>query len=236
MIELHGNITPNPQKVVILLEELGVPYRIVGYDLLAGAHFTPEFARINPNFKVPAIVDHAPAVGGEPIAVFESCAILQYLADKEGRFLPSDPRGRSAVTQWLFWQAAGLGPMLGQAGHFLRYAPEQIEYAIKRYTNEGTRLLRVMEARLQDNEFLAGDYSIADIACWPWITAGAGDLSDFPAIARWKETLDERPAYARVLHGDAAIPPEMLKKRMRLTPEQWSNAFGERLLEAPCQQ
>lgn len=232
MIELHGNRTPNPQKIVILLEELGVEYQIIDYDLLGGDQLSPQFSGLNPNRKVPVLVDTAPADGGEPLAVFESCAILQYLAEKAGRFMPAAPRGKCAVLQWLFWQAAGLGPMMGQAGHFLRYAPEPVEYAISRYTNEVGRLLNVMEGRLREAECLAGDYSIADMACWPWINVGVPDLAGFPAIAAWHARLAARPAYQRVISGDAAIPSEMLKERMNLTPEQWSISFGQRMIEA----
>ena len=232
MIELHGNRTPNPQKVVIFLEEAGLDYRIVNYNLLAGEHLGVSFRQINPNHKVPAIVDLDPADGSGPLTIFESCAILQYLANKTGRFVPADPRGLSQVNQWLIWQAAGLGPMLGQAGHFLRYAPERVEYAIARYSNEANRLLNVMESRLREAEFLAGDYSIADMACWPWINATSLDLDAVPAIGRWRSTLSARPAYRQVLSGEASIPPEMLQDRMTLTPEQWSAAFGERMLDA----
>ena len=168
MIDLFFWTTPNGYKVTIMLAEVGLPYRVVPIDITAGDQFKPEFLAISPNNKIPAIVDDD-GPDAEPIAVFESGAILLYLAEKTGRFLPSSARARMEVIQWLMFQMGGVGPMLGQAHHFRRYAPEQIAYAVDRYTNEAARLYRVIDRRLADHEYLAGEYSIADIATFPWI-------------------------------------------------------------------
>ena len=198
MIDLYFYPSPNGLKIAMMLEECGLPYRIVEVDILRGAQFTPEFLRISPNNRIPAIVDTA-APGG-PVSVFESGAILQYLADKSGQLLPEDPRGRYDVLQWLYWQVAGLGPMAGQAHHFRAFAPEIVPYGIKRYTDEVNRLYGVMDRRLADRPFLAGEYSIADIACWPWIVPHerqGQSLVDFPQVRRWFEAIRERPAVRR---------------------------------------
>ncbi len=200
MIDLHYWPTPNGRKITIFLEETGLPYRIVPVDITRGQQFSAEFLAISPNNRMPAIVDHTPKGGGEPISVFESGAILLYLAEKTGQFLPQDTRGRYEVLQWLFWQMGGLGPMAGQAHHFRGYAPEKIEYAIARYTDEVNRLYGVMDRRLSDREFLAGEYSIADMAAWPWIvpwkTQGQ-TMDDFPNLKRWFETISEREPVKR---------------------------------------
>src|SRR5581483_2046296 len=170
MIELFYWPTPNGHKITLFLEEAAIPYRITRVDIGAGAQFAPEFLAISPNNRMPAIVDHAPADGGAPISVFESGAILLYLAEKTRKFLPQDIRGRVACTEWLFWQMAGQGPMTGQYGHFIAYAPEKIPYAIDRYTREVSRLLGVLDTRLEHRDYLCGsDYTIADMACYPWI-------------------------------------------------------------------
>lgn len=237
MIDLHYVATANGLKVAIMLQEAGLDYRVINYDLFAGAHLTAQFKRINPNNKLPAIVDHAPADGGGPLPVFESGAILLYLAEKTGRFLPADMRGRSAALQWLFWQMAGLGPMHGQAHHFLRYAPERYEYPSTRYANEARRLIKVLQFRLEQAEYLAGDaYSIADMAAWPWV-GGAElidiDIAEYPELAAWAARVGERPAVQAAVAGrETAVPPEYMQKRAVLTPEQWSNMFGENLLAA----
>ncbi len=200
MIDLHYWPTPNGWKVTILLEELALPYRVVPVNIGRGEQFRPEFLAISPNNRMPAIVDHSPADGGAPLSVFESGAILLYLAEKTGRFLPADVRGRFEVIQWLMWQMGGLGPMLGQAHHFRQYAPEQIPYAVDRYTNEANRLYGVMDRRLAGREFLAGAYSIADMACWPWTVPYKRQgqaLEDFPNVKRWFETMEARPAVQR---------------------------------------
>lgn len=200
MIDLHYWPTPNGWKVSIMLEELGLPYRIVPVNIGRGEQFKPEFLAISPNNRMPAIVDHEPPGGGPAVSIFESGAILQYLAEKTGRFIPTEVRGRFEVMQWLFWQMGGLGPMAGQAHHFRQYAPEKIPYAIDRYTREVARLYGVMNKRLEDREFLAGDYSIADMACWPWVVPyerQGQKLEDFPNLARWFELVKARPAVQR---------------------------------------
>jgi GST-like protein len=235
MIDLHFVATPNGQKISIVLEELGLPYRLIDYDIFEGEQHTPEFGKINPNHKLPAIVDHDPAFGGGPHTVFESGAILQYLAEKTGRLLPADPRQRSVALQWLTWQVAGLGPMGGQAAHFMRYAPVKIDYAIERYAKEVGRLMTVLERRLGEAPFLAGDeYSIADIAVWPGRSAGgAADLlARYPNTGRWHALIAQRPAVIRGREADRAIPDKYLQRQAKLTPDQWSNMFGERMLSA----
>ncbi|WP_294645853.1 glutathione S-transferase family protein [uncultured Aureimonas sp.] len=226
-IELHYWPTPNGWKVSILLEELGVPYDLKLVNIGAGDQFKPEFLAISPNNRMPAIVDPE-GPGGQPISVFESGAILQYLARKFGRFYPTDERRRVAVDEWLFWQVGGLGPMAGQAHHFRQYAPEKIAYGIDRYTNEVNRLYGVMNKRLQDREFLADEYSIADMACVGWIVPHKNqgqDLDDFPNLKRWFETLNARPAVEKGL----AVGKE---ERERLNLAQDKNAqsvlFGQR--------
>lgn len=233
MIDLHFTPTPNAQKITIALEELGLPYRVIGYDIFEGDHLTAEFGRINPNHKLPAIVDHEPAFGGGPHAVFESGAILQYLAEKTGRLLPADPRARSTALQWLTWQVAGLGPMGGQAAHFMRYAPERIDYAIQRYGREVERLQAVMEHRLGEAEYMAGaEYSIADIAIWP-VRAAAGlvaiDIDRYPNTHRWNAAIAPRPAVQRAISGDRAIPAKYAQRHAKLSDAEWSNMFGERM-------
>ena len=200
MIDLYYWPTPNGHKITMFLEETGLPYRIVPVDISKGAQFDPAFLAIAPNNRMPAIVDDAPAGGGAPISIFESGAILLYLGEKTGRLLPSDLGGRVAVTQWLFWQMAGLGPMAGQNHHFGHYAPEKIPYAIERYTKETNRLYGVLNKRLAARPFLAGDYSIADIACYPWIVpyeAQGQNLEDFPHLKKWFETIRDRAATIR---------------------------------------
>ncbi|MDB6088916.1 MAG: thiol:disulfide oxidoreductase [Gammaproteobacteria bacterium] len=200
MIDVHYWTTPNGHKITMFLEETGLPYRILPVDISKGAQFDPAFLAIAPNNRIPAIVDHAPAGGGAPVSIFESGAILLYLAEKTGRLLPTDPRGRVEVTEWLFWQMAGLGPMAGQNHHFGRYAPEKIPYAIERYTKETNRLYGVLNKRLAARPFVAGDYSIADIACYPWIVpyeAQGQKLEDFPHLKKWFETIRDRAATVR---------------------------------------
>jgi GST-like protein len=200
MIELHSFPTPNGWKISIALEEMELPYEPHWVNIRTGEQFRPEFLTISPNNRIPAIVDRDPADGGPPVRIFESGAILLYLAEKSGRFLPRDARGRAEVTQWLFWQVGGLGPMLGQHGHFKLYAAEKIPYAIERYELETKRLYGVMDRRLSDRAYLAGEYSIADMACWPWIVthkAQGIDLAEFPNVRRWYDALKERPALRR---------------------------------------
>jgi len=200
MIDLHYWTTPNGHKVTIFLEEAGLPYKIIPVNIGKGDQFKPEFLRISPNNRIPAIVDQEPAGGGAPISIFESGAILLYLAEKTGRFLPADTRGRVEVTQWLFWQMAGLGPMAGQNHHFRNYAPEKLPYAIDRYVKETNRLYGVLNKRLADRPFVAGTYSIADMAAYPWIVPHANQgqsLDDFAHLKRWFETIKSRPAVVR---------------------------------------
>jgi GST-like protein len=201
MIELYYWPTPNGHKITLFLEETGLPYVIKPVNIGRGEQFAPAFLAISPNNRMPAIVDTEPAGVGEPVSVFESGAILQYLAEKTGRFLPTDLRGRVAVLEWLYWQVGGLGPMLGQNHHFNRYAPEKIPYAIDRYVNETRRLYGVLDGRLDGRDYIAGkDYSIADMAAYPWIVpheAQGMDLADFPHLAAWFERIRERPATRR---------------------------------------
>src|SRR5262245_31550255 len=211
MIELHYWPTPNGHKVTMLLEELDLPYEIKPVDISAGDQFKPEFLRISPNNRMPAIVDHAPADGGAPISVFESGAILLYLAEKTGKLMPSDVRGRNEVVQWLMWQMGGIGPMFGQASHFASYAKEKLPYAIDRYANEVKRLLGVLDTRLADREFVAGAYSIADIASYPWVRAAVErrvtvtDTSGFPHVVRWLAAIGARPAVERAYTRHAGL-------------------------------
>ena len=197
MIDLHYAPTPNGWKISIMLEELGLPYTVKPVNIRAGEQFSPEFLAISPNNRIPAIVDHAPADGGAPFPVFETGAILIYLAEKTGRFLPTDLRGRSTAIQWVMWQMAGLGPMLGQNGHFKLYAPEKIAYAIDRYERETARLYGVLDGVLgRTGRFIAGDYSIADMACFPWTMthkAQGVTLDDFPNVKRWYAEMRARP-------------------------------------------
>lgn len=204
MIDLYFAATPNGLKAKLFLEEAQLPYRAIPVSLSKGEQFKPEFLAISPNNKIPAIVDHAPTGGGEPVQLFESGAILLYLAEKIGRFIPQDIHGRAEVLQWLFWQMAGLGPMAGQIGHFNVYAPEKVPYAIDRYTRETSRLYGVLDRRLADRPFIAGEFSIADIACYPWIVpheAHGQDLGAFPHLKRWFESMATRPATLRTYEG-----------------------------------
>lgn len=213
MIELHTAPTPNGWKITIMLEEAGLPYSVRWVNIGKGQQFSEDFLAISPNNKIPAIVDTAPADGGEPIPVFETGAILLYLAEKTGQFLPTDPRGRKAALEWLFWQVGGLGPMLGQHGHFKLYAPERIAYATDRYRRETLRLYGVLEGRLAAAEYLAGaEYSIADMAVFPWVQtykAQEIDLSDFPHAQTWYERLKQREGLRRGM----AVGREFINRR-----------------------
>lgn len=218
MIDLHYWPTPNGHKITLFLEEAGLPYTIHPVDIRAGEQFRPEFLAIAPNNRMPAIVDHEPAGGGAPLSIFESGAILLYLAEKTGRFLPADLPGRYDAIQWLMWQMGGLGPMAGQNHHFNIYAPEKLPYAQDRYIRETARLYGVLDKRLADRPFVAGDYSIADMAAYPWIVPHAAqgqDLDDFPNLKRWFDTIAARPAtitaYEKgkaVSAGEASITEE----------------------------
>jgi GSH-dependent disulfide-bond oxidoreductase len=198
-IDLYYWPTPNGWKISIMLEECGLPYLVHPINIAKGEQFKPEFLAVSPNNRIPAIVDHA-GPSGKPISLFESGAILQYLGRKTGKFYPAAERSRAEVDQWLFWQMAGLGPMAGQAHHFRLYALEKLPYAIARYTNECNRLYGVMNTRLQDREFLAGKYSIADIACVGWASRWerqGQDINEFPHLKRWLDTMLARPAVKR---------------------------------------
>jgi GST-like protein len=200
MIDLYYWTTPNGHKITMFLEEAGLPYRIVPINIGKGDQFAADFLRIAPNNRIPAIVDHEPADGGAPFSLFESGAILLYLADKTARFIAPDLRGRNETIQWLFWQMGGLGPMAGQNHHFSQYAAERIPYAIERYVKETARLYAVLDKHLAGREFIAGSYSIADMACYPWIVPHerqGQNLDDFPELRRWFATIRERPATQR---------------------------------------
>ena len=226
MIDLYFWTTPNGYKIPLFLEEAGVAYNIVPVDISKGEQFTPGFLKISPNNRIPAIVDHAPAGGGSPISLFESGAILLYLAEKTGKFVPTDPAGRAEVLQWLFWQMGGLGPMAGQNLHFSAYAPERIPYAIERYENETARLYGVLDERLAGREFVAGeDYSIADMAIYPWIATlerNQKRLDDFPNLKRWTEAIAARPATIRAYEKGKAI-----NQAPTITEESKKLLFGQ---------
>ncbi|MBK8174432.1 MAG: glutathione S-transferase N-terminal domain-containing protein [Rhodospirillales bacterium] len=227
MIDLYYWPTPNGHKITMFLEEAGLDYRITPVDISAGDQFKPEFLAISPNNRMPAIVDQAPADGGEPIAVFESGAILLYLAEKTQGFLPKDVRGRKTVCEWLFWQVGGLGPMAGQNHHFVQYAPEKIAYAMTRYINETNRLYGVLDRRLAGRAFLAGDdYTIADMACYPWIVPWKRqeqNLDDFANLRRWFDTVRSRPATVRAYEKG-----EPWTSRPTVTEEGKKILFGQR--------
>jgi GST-like protein len=224
MIDLYYWPTPNGWKITIFLEETGTPYRLVPVNIGKGEQFTPEFLKISPNNRMPALVD-PDGPGGRPIALFESGAILIYLGEKTGRFWPHAPRARYECLQWVMFQMANVGPMFGQAGHFLRYAPEKIPYAIERYTNEVRRLCRVLDERLAGREFIADDYSIADMATFPWVhaversaQAGTAPLGEVPNVVRWLATVRARPAVERglaIMRPDPSAPPPQLSDEAR---------------------
>ncbi|MCF8199175.1 MAG: glutathione S-transferase N-terminal domain-containing protein [Sulfuritalea sp.] len=200
MIDFYYWTTPNGHKITLFLEEAGLPYRVLPINIGKGEQFEPDFLKISPNNRIPAIVDHEPADGGPPLALFESGAILLYLADKSGQFIASDLRGRNETLQWLFWQMGGLGPMAGQNHHFSTYAPEKIPYAIERYVKETARLYAVLDKQLTGRDFIAGSYSIADMACYPWVVSHkrqSQNLDDFAQLKRWFLSIRERAATQR---------------------------------------
>lgn len=225
MIDLYYWTTPNGHKITIFLEEVELPYTIKPINIGKGEQFNPEFLKIAPNNRIPAIVDRAPVDGGTPISIFESGAILLYLAEKTGKFLPEDLRDRVEVMQWLFWQMAGLGPMLGQNHHFSQYAPEKIPYAIERYVKETERLYGVLDDRLADREFIAGAYSIADMAAYPWIVPYERqqiNLDEFPHVKRWFNAIQARPAVQR-----AYAKAEEVSTAQTVTEESRAILFGQ---------
>lgn len=228
MIDVYYWPTPNGHKITILLEETALEYRVVPINIGKGDQFAPEFLKISPNNKMPAIVDQE-GPGGAPIAIFESGAILLYLAGKTGRFMPKEVRASYKVIEWLMFQMASVGPMLGQAHHFRRYAPEKLAYAIDRYTNEARRIYGVIDRRVGEVPYLAGEYSIADIATYPWIRLHklqGQDLADFPNLKRWYDAIEERPAVQRGIAVMADGPPLQSTDK-----ETWSNMFGAKQFE-----
>ncbi|HEX7843416.1 MAG TPA: glutathione S-transferase N-terminal domain-containing protein [Kofleriaceae bacterium] len=226
MIDLYFWATPNGRKISIALEELELPYKVFPINIARGEQFQPEFLAKSPNNRIPAIVDHAPAGGGAPISVFESGAILLYLADKTGQLIPRDVRDRTQVLEWLMWQMGGIGPMFGQANHFVAYAPEKIPYAIDRYLNEAKRLIRVLDTRLTGREFVAGAYSIADIASYPWVVSARDrlvkDEFNYPNVVRWLDAIATRPAVVRGM----AVSSEARTQAM--DDEARKHLFGQR--------
>jgi GST-like protein len=204
VITLYYSATPNGQKILLFLYETALAHRMVPVSLSKGEQHSPEFLKISPNNKIPAIVDDEPADGGQPLPVFESAAILHYLADKTGRFIPADPRSRLEILEWLCWQIAHLGPFAGQLGHFKAHALEKLPYAIDRYTRELARLFGVLDRRLASHEYIVGEYSIADMACYPWVVPYASlglELGKYPHLARWFTAIKQRPATVRAYVG-----------------------------------
>jgi GST-like protein len=232
VIDLHTVPTPNGHKISIALEELGLTYQVIPYDISAGDQFKPELLALNPNNKLPVIVDHEPLGGGAPITVFETAAILIYLADKSGQLLATNSQLRYQQLQWLMFQVASVGPLQGQAHHFVRYARVAQDYAKERYLNESRRQCRVLEGQLSTQDYLAGDYSIADIACWPWVRAlPLIDIhleKDYPNLFKWYLRIKQREAVKRgknVIHGWVyQLPPNF---KMDLDDKTWSYSFGE---------
>lgn len=225
MIDLYYWTTPNGHKITIFLEEAGLPYTIHPINIGKGEQFSPEFLQISPNNRIPAIVDNEPLDGAEPISVFESGAILLYLADKTKQFIAQDLRGRIQTIEWLFWQVAGLGPMNGQNAHFTQHAPEIIPYAVSRYVKETNRLFGVLNRQLSSQEFIAGNYSIADMACFPWVMPYellGQNLDDFPHLQRWFDTVSSREAVLRAYNLVKDINPNP-----GLTEEAKSILFGQ---------
>jgi len=227
MIDLYSWATPNGHKIHIMLEECALPYNVHAVDIGAGDQFKPEFLKISPNNKIPAMVD-SDGPDGKPISLFESGAMLIYLAGKSGLYLPRDVRGKYEALQWLMFQMGSVGPMLGQAHHFRLYAPEKIEYAVNRYTNEAKRLYRVMDRRLAEVPYFAGEYSIADISIFPWTRSHANqgvDLADFPSFKRWYDTVAARPAVQRGVQV-------LANRRKPLTDDKArSTLFGDKQYE-----
>jgi GST-like protein len=231
MIDLYYWTTPNGHKVTIFFEEAALPYHIVPVNISAGEQFKPEFLAISPNNRIPAIVDHEPKDGGKPIAVFESGAILLYLAEKTGKFIRADLRNNVEIIQWLFWQMGGLGPMAGQNHHFSHYAPEKLPYAVDRYLKETNRLYGVLNKRLADRKFMAGDYSVADMATYPWIVPyerQGQKLEDFPHLKRWFESIRSRPAVVRAYDKAKTIntQPTVTEESKRVLVGQSASAVG----------
>ena len=224
MIELHYAPTPNGHKIAIALEELGLDYEVHRVNIGEGDQFKPEFLAFSPNNRIPAIIDHC-AGGDEPVTVFESGAILVYLAEKTGRLMPASGDGRKTVMEWLMWQMGGFGPMLGQAHHFNFYAKDKIGYAMDRYSNEANRLYGVLDRRLEGRDFVAGDYSIADIAIFPWTRTYERQnvaIGDYPNVVRWRKAIFDRPAVQRGMK----VGSEWREDLRSLSDEEWNKLFG----------
>jgi GST-like protein len=225
MIDLYYWPTPNGHKITLFLEEVGLTYEIHPVDIGKGDQFQPDFLKIAPNNRMPAIVDHAPADGGAPISLFESGAILLYLAEKTGRFLPADPRGRAQTLEWLFWQMGGLGPMAGQNHHFAIYAPEKLPYAIDRYVKETNRLYGVLDRQLDGRDYIAGTYSIADMAAYPWVVPyerQGQNLDHFPHLKRWFHAIHDKPATVA-----AYAKGETVNRAKEMSEEDKKVLFGQ---------
>ena len=233
MIDLHYWPTPNGKKVTILLEEAEIPYRIIPVNIGRGDQFTPQFLKMNPNHRMPVMVDNAPAGGGEPIVIFESGAIMLYLAEKVGKFYPQDTRGKYAVTQWVIWQMANQGPKLGECGHFRRLGDKQGDqsYAVRRFTDEANRLYGVLNNRLYESKYLAGnEYTIADMICYPWTVnwkAQDQDIEEFKYMKRWHDELSARPALRLGMAAGAdlsedvtTLPPDEQERRAKIMYNQ----------------
>ena len=232
MIDVYYWPTPNGHKVTIFLEEVGLEYKVIPINIGKGDQFAPDFLKISPNNRMPAIVDHD-GPGGAPIAIFESGAILLYLAEKTGRFMPGEIRARYKVLEWLMFQMASVGPMLGQAHHFRRYAPEKLQYAIDRYTNEAHRIYGVVDKRVAEAPYLAGEYSIADMATYPWLRLykmQGQDLADFPHLKRWFDAIEARPGVQRGIAVMADVLAAAMKQQST-DQETWSNMFGAKQFE-----
>ena len=230
MIDIYFWPTPNGYKITVMCEEVGLKYNIIPVNIGAGDQFKPEFLKISPNNRMPAIVD-PDGPDGKPIAIFESGAILMYLAEKTGKLMPSDPRGKYNVIQWLMFQMASVGPMLGQAHHFRVYAPEKLEYAIDRYTNEAKRIYNMIDKQLSQTPYIAGDYSIADIAIYPWLVPHnmqGQNLDDFPHLKKWYEGLRARPA---VQAGLAAMADQLKNRPPTQDKKAWDTLFGAKQFE-----
>jgi GST-like protein len=227
MIDLHYWTTPNGHKITIFLEETGLPYKIFPINIGKGEQFAKDFLAISPNNRIPAMIDHEPAGGGAPVPVFESGAMLLYLADKTKKFIPADLRGRTQVSEWLFWQMANLGPNSGQNNHFSNYATDKIPYAMDRYRNEVNRLYGVLDRRLDGRDYVAGEYSIADMAIYPWIVPHERqhqNIADFPNIKRWLDAIFERPAVKRAYAKAKEVNPNPGGIR---TAEERAILFGQ---------
>jgi len=227
MIDLHYWTTPNGHKITMFLEETGLEYKIFPVNIGKGEQFNAEFLAISPNNRIPALIDRAPKGGGAPIAVFESGAMLVYLAEKTGKFLPASGAPRYDVMQWLFWQMGGLGPMSGQTNHFKNYAVEKLQYAIDRYVNEVNRLYGVMDRRLAYRDYLGGEYSIADMASYPWVVPWERqdqNIDDFPNLKRWLKAIEARPATQRAYAKAKEVNPNLGGIR---TPEERAILFGQ---------